>query len=413
MNKQNNSNQECIKLNGERTPVSQDDVTIKDDINDYFFIKTRKKKYKKVHTDKSTEDFSEDFPYIRSTHSHHRKKKRRKMKTWKKVLIGVTSGLLALIILLVGSFFALVYKGRKEMHYDDHNITAPAGVTVEDGGQYVVHNGSKYELNKNITSVLFMGVDKRNIDEITVNGTGGQADFLVLITIDIETGKVNLINISRETMVDVAEYSAGGSYVGMNEQQLCLAYAYGDGMKTSCENTVNSVQRLFYNIPIKSYYSLDLEGIATVNDAIGGVDVVSPETIAGFVAGESYHLEGTQAEDFIRKRNTEVLESNMQRMERQKIYVTSYINKAVNLTKHDFSVPLNVFNAASSYSCTNLNVSKVCYLAEEMITDNGGVSTEFYNVPGEVVMGEKYAEYYVNEDEFYEMFLDVFYNKVS
>lgn len=336
------------------------------------------------------------------------------MKTWKKVLIGVTSGLLALVILVVGTFFALVYKGKKEMHYDnDSNITAPAGVEVDDGGQYVMHNGSKYELNKNITSILFMGVDKRNIDEIAVNGTGGQADFLVLMAIDIETGKVNLVNISREAMVDVAEYSEGGSYIGMNKQQLCLAYAYGDGRETSCENTVSSVQRLFYNIPIKSYYSLDLEGIATVNDAIGGVDVISPETIAGFVAGESYHLEGAQAEDFIRKRNTEVLESNMQRMERQKIYVTAYIDKVVNMTKNDFSVPLDVFNAASSYSCTNLNISKVCYLAEEMITDKGGVSTAFYNVPGEVVMGEKYAEYYVNEDEFYEMFLEVFYNKVS
>ena len=72
-------------------------------------------------------------------------------------------------------------------------------------------------------------------------------------------------------MTDVALYSEGGSYIGTENLQLCLSYAYGDGKALSCDNTVISVSRIFYNIPINSYFSLDLEGIAAVNDSVGGV----------------------------------------------------------------------------------------------------------------------------------------------
>lgn len=402
------SHKECIRLEGERIPVKKDDKTINDDIGDYVFTEPRKKKKRKVKAHKKNS--AHDFPIVKSDRGYRRKKK--KMKIWKKVLIGIGCSLLSLVLIVVGVFYALLYKGSKQLYDNDYIVTAPQGVEVQDSGKYVIYNGNQYELNKNITSILFIGVDKRNLDETGANGTGGQADVVVLAAVDTETGKVSLINVSRDTITDVARYSAGGSYVGMEEEQLCLAYAYGDGKKTSCENTVSSVERLFYNIPVKSYYSLDLDGIASVNDSIGGVDVTSPETIQNFVAGESYHLEGDMAESFVRARDTAVLESNNSRIERQMVYVNAFMNKVIGQIKQDVSTPLDLFNAASPYSCTNLNASKVCYLAEEMVTGSG-VSTQILSVPGEVKMGEKYAEFYVNEDEFYELFLSVFYNKVS
>lgn len=78
--------------------------------------------------------------------------------------------------------------------------------------------------------------------------------------------------------------------LGTEKQQICLSYSYGDGKESSCENTVNSVQRLFYNIPINTYFSLDLDGISALNDSVGGVDVVSPETIGEFVEEKAITL---------------------------------------------------------------------------------------------------------------------------
>ena len=43
-------------------------------------------------------------------------------------------------------------------------------------------------------------------------------------------------------MADVDVYSESGVYSGINKEQICLAYAYGDGQHTSCENVLKSVK---------------------------------------------------------------------------------------------------------------------------------------------------------------------------
>lgn len=398
---------ECIKLEGERSKVQMDEKTIHDDIGDYFFIKAHKQKkiYKEV-TDNPVD--IENYPILKSTRSLHVKHKKKRMKRWKKILIGFVSVILALIIITVGSFAFLIYKGSQEMLDYDVTITAPDTVQIQNQGEYVVYNGKTYQLNENITNILFMGIDKRDLDEENAMGTGGQADVIVLMAVDTQTGKISMVNISRDIMTDVIVYSANGGYVKTEVQQLCLSYAYGDGKETSCENTVNSVRKLFYNIPINSYIALDLDGIATINDSIGGVDVVSPETVNDFVEGESYHLEGKYAEKFVRARNYSLVDSNNLRMERQQIYAEAFMQKVISQTKENISTPVDLFNASSPYTCTNLNPSKICYLAETAVTSNG-MSVNMTSVPGEITLNGEHAEFYVDEDNFYEMFLNIFY----
>lgn len=384
---------ECIRLEGERSPVKNDEKTIDDDFNDYIFTKPHKSKKRKVK-------------------SHSQSTTRKKKKRLKKVLLSIGCVFLGLVLLVVGTYIFFFIKGSSELFESNYSITAPQGVETQNQGEFVVYNGKTYEYNKNITSILFMGVDKRELEETEVNGTGGQADVIVLFAVDTKTGKISMINISRDTMTDVTVYSANGGYVGSQEQQLCLAYAYGDGKKTSCENTVNSVKGLFYNIPIKSYLALDLDGIAAVNDSIGGVDVTSPETVGEFVNGQNYHLEGSLAESFVRSRNHESADANTLRMQRQQVYATQFMNKVISATKEKITTPVDLFNSSSPYTCTNLNPSKILYLAQSVVMSNG-MSVEMNTVPGEAKMGETYAEYYVNESEFYELFLNVFYTPIQ
>ena len=156
-------------------------------------------------------------------------------------------------ILTVGTVAYLIYQGGNELFNTDIHVTAPQGIETEENGKYVVYNGETYQFNEKVTNVLCIGVDKRNLDENNnnkVKASGGQADVLMLVSIDTSNGKITLFNISRDSMVDVTMYSAGGAYAGTEKQQICLSYSYGDGKESSCENTVNSVQRLFYNIPI-------------------------------------------------------------------------------------------------------------------------------------------------------------------
>lgn len=408
---------ECIMADGERIPVEKDSKTVNDEIGDYVF--TRKRRVKRTAKEEENSDlYSENYEFVKSDRSnervkrHNHKRKSKRMKRWKKVLISVGCVFLSLILIVVGTFTYLFIKGSSELLDGDYVITAPQGVEIQNDGEFVVYNGKTYKYNKNITSILFMGVDKRELEETEVQGTGGQADVIVLIAADTETGKIAMINISRDTITDVIVYSANGGYVGTEKQQLCLSYAYGDGKEKSCENTVNSVKRLFYNIPIKSYLALDLDGIAAVNDSIGGVDVTSPETIGSFVNGQNYHLEGELAESFIRLRSHESADANTLRMQRQQVYVTQFMNKVISATKENITTPVDLFNASSPYTCTNLNPSRVLYLAESIVMSDG-MSVEMSSVPGESKMGKEYAEFYVDESKFYEQFLNVFYTQVQ
>lgn len=390
-----------------------------EDVEDYVFTTSYVKK-KKVIKNRDYSSCHDDMVVrsnttnrMRKRHkSHKHRHKHKKMKLWKKILISVCCVFLSLILLLVGTVYFLIQHGGSELFNVEISVSAPTGITVQENGKYVVYNGDTYKFNDKVTNILCMGVDKREIGGMSeVNGTGGQADVIILASIDTSTGKITLLNISRETIADVTIYSAGGSYVGTERQQICLAYAYGDGKELSCENTVSSVKKLFYNIPINTYFAMDLNGISAINDCVGGVDVVSPETIGEFVSGESYHLMDGQAESFVRSRDMSKLESNNLRMQRQQEYLRSFMDKVIAQTKQNIGTPIGLYNESAPYSCTNLNPSKVMYLAQSAVI-NGSMSIDMHSVPGEIKMGEKYAEFIVNENEFYELFLSVFYNKV-
>lgn len=391
---------EELHLVGERAHVARDTVSVKDDASDYKFIKV--KSSHKHSSQKSAEGAVK-----------HKRRKRKRMKTWKKAVLIAVSVLLVLVLAVGGTFLYLRGQGQGELLTDDVNVLVPETVqaSVQDDGDFIVYKGQTYRLNKNITSLLFMGVDKRNLEEKTEEGTGGQADVLVVIALDMKTHKTTMTALPRDTFTEVAMYTPAGNYNGMKNTQVCLAYAYGDGKETSCDNTLASVRRIFYNIPIKTYYALDLDGIAAVNDAVGGVDAVSPETIEKFTEGQSYHLMGNDAERFVRARVHDRVDANMLRLERQKVYAKGFLSQMLSSIKHDLSSAVRIFNDSAPYSCTNLNAARVTYLASELAFGSKP-KTEMQTVPGEMAYDGGVPRFNVNEEQFFEQFLSVYYEKM-
>ena len=96
----------------------------------------------------------------------------------------------------------------------------------------------------------------------------------------------------------------------------------------------------------------------------------------------------------------------------QKIYLTEFMKKTIALSKSDISTPVKLYNAAEDYSCTNFTINGVTYLATELMR-NGSVTTKTATIPVDVKEANNRAENYIREDEFYELFLSVFYNEVS
>ena len=74
--------------------------------------------------------------------------------------------------------------------------------------------------------------------------------------------------------------------------------------------------------------------------------------------------------------------------------------------------PLNIYNVATPYICSNIDANKVAYFAYSAVR-GGYKGFEIVNVPGKVKKGERYAEFYVDETGCFELFLNVYYTKVG
>ena len=346
------------------------------------------------------------------------KKEKKRIRWWGILLIIFVT----LAVAAVGGFFYLKWSGEKALsqHAGDVEevITAPEHVVLEDDGQIVTYNGKKYRKNENIINILCMGVDKDSLQESGVTGENGQADTLLVVALDKVTGEMTMLNVSRDSMVDVELYNTEDEYVKTSRIQLCLAYAYGDGKETSCKNVIKSVSRLLYGMPIHAYAAIDLSAIPVLNDAIGGVEVTVLEDLtqyrADWAEGAVITLTGDDAESYVRARKSEGaegVESNNNRMARQKQYLTNFIKKALTATKEDITVPVTLYQTVTPYMITDIGMSEVTYLAT-IALESGFSEQSILNVPGEVVMGEKYAEYHVDEEALYEIILDIYYDEM-
>lgn len=349
------------------------------------------------------------------------KKKEKKKKTPKQIAKRVAIIVAVIILLPTAVILGMWAIGKSSLFGGKMDMSnAIDGVKVQNKGDLVIYKGHKYQYNENITNILFMGVDKDNLDskdtKLKMRGAG-QSDTIFLAALDTSSGNVTLVNVPRDIMTYVRSYDKDGKYDGKKLRQICLAYAYGDGKKKSCENVAYAVSKVLYGVPIQSYMSIDLSAISVLNDAIGGVNVQVigdlTSTDPALKEGANVTLLGGQAETYVRSREFEPLDANLKRMQRQQQYVTSYIQKALQEMKSDLTLPLDLLNLVSDNSVTNLSASKITYLATK-VSGSSFSSDSIYSIDCKIKEGETgYAEYYPDETKLFEMVLKVFYKQIS
>ena len=346
----------------------------------------------------------------RRRHRHSRRfNRRRKIK---RILIALVSIPLALIVIAASVFGVLNVVGKRQIQKDSGGVqTNPFSVTYDEG-KTVEYNGQTYVLNENIVTVAAIGLDRESFglkdDKI---GTAGQADFILIVTMDLKSGLVSPIMIPRDTMVDVDQYTVDGQYVGVENMQICLSFAYGDGGETSSRNVLTSAQRVLYGVPVHLYGVLDLEGIPALNDAIGGVSVTLQEDFGGSYAGDRITLHGDQAEEFVRSRDTSRMDSDAPRRARQIQYVRAYTDKVTHAAIRDLGVIRKLYNTAMQYAFTNVSLSKVTYIATTLLSKGVSVG-EVQTLAGTLRAGDPYAEYILDEKSAFETVLNVFYTPI-
>ena len=258
---------------------------------------------------------------------------------------------------------------------------------------------------------VFFGVDKREAVQVQeYPGRGGQSDAILLLVMDKETKTTQMLQVSRDSMVNLKIYDTDGNLLTEKRGQLALQYAYGDGEKKSCRLARDAVSELLYGIPISGYISLNMDGIVSIVDAIGGVPMTLKEDYTyvdpAYEKGTELVLDGAAAERFVRYRDIAVTGSNNIRMERQIVFldalmgaVKGYVQKAEGYEQ--------LLDSASPYMVTDLTAEEMKKLSEYQVEE------PMQKVPGETMEGEEHDEYIVDDAALYEMILDLFYEKVE
>ena len=277
----------------------------------------------------------------------------------------------------------------------------------------ITYDGETRRLKSRITSILLIGVDQREIED-TEEGKyriGGQADFQMLVVIDDDEKTVTPILINRDAMVEIDVLNATGQLAGTRMSQICLAHSFGDGKERSCELAITALSRLLLGTPIDHYLSMRLDGIAELNDEIGGVEVTLEDDYSMYdplmTKGKTLVLTGEQAEIFVRYRYDIGEGSNAYRLERQKVYMEAAIRSIAARLDEQASYIMTLFDAVESYCVTDISRGNMLNLANS--------AAEYELLPiitmeGEAVLGESgYIEFRVDENALLEILAKTFY----
>lgn len=319
------------------------------------------------------------------------------------------------IVLSVVIFFAM--KGHDNSQQVSNQDTQQNTEQVEKWQEGIVSfEGKHYLYNKDIKTYLIMGIDSDEPATSTTNYVeGGQSDAMFLLVTNGADKTVSIVSINRNTMTRIQTCYDTGADAGYKTAQLCIQHGYGDGMTLSCVRATEAVSYLFYNLPISGYLSLRMGAIPTMNDAVGGVEVTVLQDIVNesrgveLKKGETITLDGNEAYAYLRTRDIQEFESATDRLLRQEQYITAYLSKLSSVAEQNPSAAVQIYESIKDYIVSSIDFAS---LVSE-VKDYEYSPERLYTVPGETVMGEVYEEFYVDEEAFYEMILEIFYEEVS
>lgn len=314
----------------------------------------------------------------------------------------VLAGLMILACILAGVGVFLFLQQKKEFGQLPSAVVSEEETAASDT---VTYHGQTYVYNSDLANVLFLGVDKEADSVVgeTV-GRNGQADCILLLIMNQVTRETKLLQISRDSMTDIDIYGITGSYLTTERHQLALQYAFGESDARSCWLMKQAVSKLLYSVPIRSTMALAVDGIGKITEAMGGVILTVPEDYTSvdpsFVQGVTLNLQGELAEKYVRYRDVTVTGSNNDRIERQNQFLQALFRQLQTVDADTFQ---QILDTADPYLTTDLSVEELQNLREYTMSE------EIAEVPGTAAPGPEHEEFTVDEQQLYELILELFY----
>lgn len=270
---------------------------------------------------------------------------------------------------------------------------------------WIDEEGNAYRYRHEVLTLLVMGVDymkDRSHWTAAMHSNGGNTDVLALVILETGAKQMSVLYIPRDTMTNVLAVDAKGNYKETLFTNITTAHSYGDGGALSCELSAEAVSNLCYGIPIDRYIALDYDGIGTLNQALGGLELTLdqdyPSIDRSFKSGKTVRLNNRQLRALIQYRDKQELDGAYKRGLRDLTLVAMAVyRQAVELVKEDPGAVLGLYGQMEPYLTTNLSLDEVSYLAQAVM-EIGFTEQTVVTMPGSTLKGEVFAEFYPDED---------------
>ena len=310
-------------------------------------------------------------------------------------------------LLLVGLLAAVICVGLLILHFWEERQLEAERASITDDGYPVQqrfsleYGGKRYQLREGVSCTLVMGLDKFATEKIEeadyVNDM--QSDFLILMIVDEQNETLSALHVNRDSMAEIQRYGLAGKKLNSFTGQLALSHTYGSGGRDSARYTCEAVSKYLSGVPIEHYVSLTMDAIPTLNDLVGGVTVYVEDdfsnTDPSIKQGETMRLQGQQALTFIRARSSMNDSSNINRMARQREYMDGLYKQMKAQFASDANFGLHLADELGDTMQSDLSAGEMSALAESWANyDFEGIET----IKGEAKKGEKFMEFYADED---------------
>lgn len=317
----------------------------------------------------------------------------------------------AAIVLGAAYYFSLKAEevGRKPEPTGNAEARHAYDVTIE-------YDGHTYRQRSNVSSILLMGIDQDEIGTTRVGQRGGgQADFLRLIIIDRGSKTVSQLAIDRDTLAEITILGVTGNVAGTRVDNISLSHYFGDGREKSCELTRSAVSKLLFGTRIDFYVAMNMSGIGTFNDELGGVTVTLEDDFSAsnpsWTKGATVTLNGRGAEIFVRSRQSIGDGTNESRMRRQQQYLSEAARILQEKVQKNYDFIGHMFDRLSPYLVSGIQRSK---LVNEAYLARSYTRPAVITIPGEHRTGQDgFTEFLPDEAALKEIVLKLFYEQVK
>ncbi len=225
--------------------------------------------------------------------------------------------------------------------------------TDDDGNKVVVPvEKDLYVRRGGVYNFLLVGYDK----------AAGLTDVNMIAQFDVNTGKVSIVQLPRDTY---ARYNETGRYKKING-----AFGY---FKKDLESLADFLEQTLC-IKIDFYASIDLAAFRNIVDIIGGVPMYvprdmeydDPEQDLYINLKEGFQtLNGEQAEQFVRFRKG-YIQADIGRTNAQKIFMTAFVKQFK--AKVSVSTLTQIGGQMLKYAKTNLTLNDFVYFAKAALS---------------------------------------------